>query len=114
MKVTTDTLHKIIAELRIMKTMTDMMPQTQTAITMDEDDKRELDQIDLSEEIGDLNAAIEATFNKIHDVSRDIYKNAVDEREDYPDDSMHKRALWLDEVQMEASCLMTESDITEG
>lgn len=112
MNITMNELSKIVAELKIMNTMAMLMPESERTIILEEGDKKELGDIDLSYELNNLKQSIYDVLNAINDKADEIYTNAVDEREGYPEDSMAKRPLWLDEVQGAADNLRCETNIS--
>ena len=108
-KTTMDELEKCVTELRLMQTMVNLFPQGATEIILEEGDRRTLGDINLSEQCADLKEAIKETLHAIWEFADEVYTNAVDEREGYPECSMAKRALWLDEVQGSAATLRTDA-----
>ena len=108
MNITMNELSKIVAELKIMTTMVELMPKTRVPIVLNAGDKKELGDVDLSYELNNLKQSIYDVLNAINDKADEIYDNAVDEREGYPENSMAKRPLWLDEVQGAADNLRCE------
>ncbi len=107
MKTSVDELRKIIEELLLMKKMVELMPQEETVLTLEKDDKRSIGEIDLSKKLKDLSESFNETLDDISEKMEEVYKNAVNDREGYPEDSTAKRALWLDDVESEAWLLKT-------
>ena len=108
MNISLNEISQIIAELKLIKNMASLMPDKEVSITLEPEDKREIGSMDISCELLCIKESVADTLNMISDTIDDIYKNAVDEREGYPEDSMTKRALWLDEVQNSAALIRTE------
>ena len=105
--ITMDDLGSLVADLKHIKKTIVHMPRKEISIILEEGDKRKLSEIDLSLHLETLDEDINCLLDEIYEKAKEIYKNAVDEREGLPEDSLSKRALWLDDVNMTASCLMS-------
>ena len=99
-KLSLEELEKYATELMLMEKMIGLMPVEEMTLTLEEGDKREIGEIDLSENIPELQEIIGNTLESIAEKMDEIYKNAVDDRESYPEESMAERALWLDDVEL--------------
>ena len=109
MNITMDELNKIVSELKLMNTMATLMPESERSIVLKEGDKIALGKVNLSHELQNLKDSINGVLNTINDLANEIYIDAVNGRESFPENSMAKRALWFDEIQGAAEMLRSES-----
>ena len=93
--------------------MATLMPESEKSIVVGEGDKIELGKINLSHELQNLKDSINDALNTINDLANEIYIDAVNGRESYPENSMAKRALWFDEIQGAAEMLRNRSELKE-
>ena len=98
--------NDFVKELKTMQNKVKSIPADEINIFLEDDDNRQLDTVDMSEVIDELEYSIQEALENIEEVLRDIYKNAIDERESYSVNSMDERALWLDEVCIATDCVI--------
>lgn len=96
-------LNKLVDELMFMERMAEYMPDTATIIH-----ENEIGDLKISENLEDLKEILNDTLESIAEKMDEIYKNAVEEREDYPEDSCGQRELWLDDVQFAVDGIRSE------
>ena len=110
-KLDANDIKKIIENLKTAKNIIKDIPHSKIDIEIE---NRTADTINISDFLVEAESSINDIIDKLHAIISDIYINAVDERERYPENSMHPKALWLDEVQLTADVLRTHAHNASG
>ena len=109
-KVCIDRIEELVEDIQTFKKHLKRV-NTEGILVLEEGDKKEIDAYNFSEEVKEVNEVLEELLNAIADKMDEIYTNAVNDRESYPENSMVKRALWLDDIENKVSYIsrLTES-----